>query len=62
MSTNTAPVKWAQRPDSLFITINLPDVTDEKVELKEKQLTFRYRSLGVVCACVCADSRHLQRH
>jgi hypothetical protein len=47
MSTYTAPVKWAQRPDSLFITINLADVTDENVELKEKQLTFRYNRNSV---------------
>mmetsp|Transcript_22633 Transcript_22633/g.20556 ORF Transcript_22633/g.20556 Transcript_22633/m.20556 type:complete len:173 (+) Transcript_22633:50-568(+) len=40
MSINTAPVKWAQRKDSLYITISLPDVKDEKIELTEKKLLF----------------------
>jgi hypothetical protein len=38
---NTAPIKWAQRKDSIFVTICLPDVTDEKVELTPEKLTFR---------------------
>lgn len=39
--TLTAPVKWAQRKDSLYVTIDLPDVTDEEVVLNEKSLTFK---------------------
>jgi hypothetical protein len=27
----TAPVKWAQRKDFLYVTITLPDVKNEKV-------------------------------
>ena len=38
----TAPVKWAQRKDSLYITIGLPDVKDHKIDVTEKSLSFRY--------------------
>lgn len=40
MTTNTAPVKWAQRKDSLYITIALADVKEESVVLTNKTLTF----------------------
>ncbi len=40
MATNTAPVKWAQRKDSLYITIALADVKDEQITLTDKTLTF----------------------
>ena len=36
-----APVKWAQRKDSLYVTIDLPDVSDEKVVLTNHALEFR---------------------
>lgn len=39
-AVNTAPVKWAQRKDSLYVTISLPDVTDQKIELTSTKLTF----------------------
>ncbi|RHY61630.1 hypothetical protein DYB26_005144 [Aphanomyces astaci] len=35
-----APVKWAQRKDSLYLTVDLADVTDEKVELTNTTLKF----------------------
>ena len=38
----TAPVKWAQRKDSLYITIGLPDVKDHKIGVTEKSVSFRY--------------------
>lgn len=41
---NIAPVKWAQRTDSIYVTINLPDVTDEKIDLTNNSLKFRYAS------------------
>lgn len=41
---NIAPVKWAQRSDSIYVTINLPDVTDEKIDLTNNSLKFRYVS------------------
>uniref|UniRef100_A0A6T7E0F6 CS domain-containing protein n=1 Tax=Florenciella parvula TaxID=236787 RepID=A0A6T7E0F6_9STRA len=37
----TAPVKWAQRADSLYVTIALPDVKDEKIELTKDKLSFK---------------------
>lgn len=37
---NTAPVKWAQRKDSLYVTITLPDVKDHKVDLTDNKLVF----------------------
>eukprot|EP00590_Aulacoseira_subarctica_P002350 CAMPEP_0172422158 /NCGR_PEP_ID=MMETSP1064-20121228/8358_1 /TAXON_ID=202472 /ORGANISM="Aulacoseira subarctica , Strain CCAP 1002/5" /LENGTH=209 /DNA_ID=CAMNT_0013162905 /DNA_START=56 /DNA_END=685 /DNA_ORIENTATION=- len=43
---NTAPIKWAQRSDSLYLTIALPDVTDETINLKDEELTFSGKSNG----------------
>ena len=43
---NTAPVKWAQRKDSLYITISLPDVSDAQIDVKEKTMTFSGVSSG----------------
>eukprot|EP00814_Leptocylindrus_danicus_P011729 CAMPEP_0116028138 /NCGR_PEP_ID=MMETSP0321-20121206/15187_1 /TAXON_ID=163516 /ORGANISM="Leptocylindrus danicus var. danicus, Strain B650" /LENGTH=211 /DNA_ID=CAMNT_0003501909 /DNA_START=78 /DNA_END=713 /DNA_ORIENTATION=- len=37
---NTAPIKWAQRSDSLYITIALPDVKDENIQLEDGTLNF----------------------
>ena len=37
---NTAPLKWAQRKDSLYVTISLADVKDHSINLTEKNLTF----------------------
>lgn len=41
-SSLCAPVKWAQRSDSLYVTIDLCDVKDEKVSLNDKSLFFEY--------------------
>lgn len=41
MAANTAPVKWAQRKDSLYLTIALPDVKDHQVELTDRKLVFQ---------------------
>lgn len=38
--SNIAPVKWAQRKDSLYLTISLPDVTDHKFDVNSKKLVF----------------------
>lgn len=37
----SAPVKWAQRKDSLYVTISLADVKDSKIELSEKKIVFK---------------------
>jgi hypothetical protein len=42
----TAPVKWAQRKDSLYVTISLPDVKDEKIDVSSTNLTFTGSSDG----------------
>lgn len=42
---NTAPIKWAQRSDSLYITIALADVDkDATINLKDETLTFKGKS------------------
>ena len=43
---NTAPIKWAQRRDSIYLTITLPDVKDHKIDLTSKNLTFEGNSNG----------------
>ena len=40
MSAQLPPVKWAQRKDALFVTISLPDVSEEKLALTSNTLTF----------------------
>ena len=35
-------IKWAQRKDSLFVTIDVPDSSDAKIDLTETHLTFKY--------------------
>mmetsp|Transcript_20815 Transcript_20815/g.30839 ORF Transcript_20815/g.30839 Transcript_20815/m.30839 type:complete len:203 (-) Transcript_20815:5-613(-) len=42
------PVTWAQRKDTLFVTICLPDVDKEsaKIDLKDDSLTFSGKSEG----------------
>lgn len=42
----TAPVKWAQRKDSLYVTISLPDVKEEKIDVSTTNLTFTGTSNG----------------
>merc|ERR1712161_175938 len=46
MSSSSAPIKWAQRSDSLYITIALPDVTDETINLTDTELHFSGKSVG----------------
>eukprot|EP00577_Skeletonema_sp_RCC1716_P022475 CAMPEP_0113426546 /NCGR_PEP_ID=MMETSP0013_2-20120614/30797_1 /TAXON_ID=2843 ORGANISM="Skeletonema costatum, Strain 1716" /NCGR_SAMPLE_ID=MMETSP0013_2 /ASSEMBLY_ACC=CAM_ASM_000158 /LENGTH=228 /DNA_ID=CAMNT_0000314855 /DNA_START=77 /DNA_END=763 /DNA_ORIENTATION=+ /assembly_acc=CAM_ASM_000158 len=41
---NTAPIKWAQRSDSLYITIALPDVKEASVDLADETLKFKGKS------------------
>ena len=39
-------MKYAQRKDSLFLTIDLKDVTEEKIELTADKLTFTGKAMG----------------
>jgi len=41
---NTAPIKWAQRSDSLYITIALADVKEESIDLADESLKFKGKS------------------
>lgn len=45
-SSNIAPVKWAQRKDSLYVTISLADVKDHTIDLTERKITFKGVSSG----------------
>merc|ERR1711977_231055 len=45
--TVAAPVvKWAQRKDILMVSIELSEVTDEKIDITEDQMTFTGKSGG----------------
>ncbi len=46
MSVSNAPVKWAQRKDSIYLTIALRDVKNESVSLTDKTLKFSGESDG----------------
>lgn len=41
---NTAPIKWAQRSDSLYVTIALADVKEASVDLADETLKFKGKS------------------
>ena len=45
---NTAPVKWAQRDENIFLTIDLPDVEKDsaKIDLSDDKLVFSGKSNG----------------
>jgi len=43
---NTAPIKWAQRADFLYLTIDLHGVTKEVVRFTERELHFQGESEG----------------
>lgn len=50
MAASTAKhpaITWAQRSDSLFITINVPDVTSPEIKLTSSHLSFTGTSNGV---------------
>ena len=35
------PVKWAQRKDSLYVTIMVPDIVNPEVALTENSIVFK---------------------
>jgi hypothetical protein len=43
---SSLPIQWAQRSDSLYLTIALPDVKDESIVLTDSELKFRGLSQG----------------
>lgn len=44
--SNVAPVKWAQRADSLYVTISLADVIEPDIKLTSNKLSFAGKSNG----------------
>ncbi|CAM9892615.1 unnamed protein product [Heterosigma akashiwo] len=50
-TANVAPVKWAERQDSLYLTIALADVTDHTINLTETTLEFSGKSEDKEYAC-----------
>lgn len=43
---SATPFSWAQRRDRLFISINLRDLKDEKIDLQPNSLSFDCESDG----------------
>jgi len=43
---NTAPIKWAQRDEFLYVTVTLQEVTDESIQFTEQSMTFKGTSKG----------------
>lgn len=41
-------MKWAQRHESVFITITVPGITDPKVDVTSSSLTFSYTVFGFI--------------
>lgn len=35
------PIKWAQRADSIFVTIDLPDVTNTDITISGTTISFK---------------------
>ncbi len=35
-------MKWAQRKESVFVTVNVTDIEDTKVDVNSSHLTFSY--------------------
>merc|ERR1711920_95552 len=42
----TPVVKWGQRPDKIYLTLPLPELTDPEITLDEKKVTFSGTSKG----------------
>eukprot|EP01138_Halocafeteria_seosinensis_P009929 gb/GECG01010141.1/.p1 GENE.gb/GECG01010141.1/~~gb/GECG01010141.1/.p1 ORF type:complete len:103 (+),score=15.16 gb/GECG01010141.1/:1-309(+) len=45
------PIKWAQRKDSVYITIDIPDAEVKKLDLQGKSLDFHAVSKGTEYQC-----------
>ena len=45
------PITWAQRKDRVFLTIQLRDIKNEKIELKEKSFNFSGESDKKLFSC-----------
>ena len=45
-TTKIAPTKWAQRTDTLYVTLAIADVKDETLNVTEKGVNFKGKSGG----------------
>jgi HSP20 family molecular chaperone IbpA len=43
------PIKWAQRADSLYVTIDVADIKDQNINLDGTHLTFRWAEAWFLC-------------
>ena len=50
-TTKNAPTKWAQRTDTLYVTLAIADVKDETLNVTEKSVSFKGKSGGKWCCC-----------
>ena len=48
MKTMHPVIRWAQRKDKIYITLELRDLTDEKVDLTEEKISFKGTSDGII--------------
>lgn len=55
MSTSNAPVKWAQRKDKLFITVEVKDATKVNVDFQEKTITVTGTGINKVSQTDASD-------
>ena len=42
-----APIKWAQRKDKIFMTVDARDIKDEKIDLKDETFDISFTSDGI---------------
>ena len=54
--TQLPPVKWAQRADSLYVTIDVADIKNPVIALDETHLTFRSAGETVAAAARWGDA------
>ena len=45
-NTKLAPIKWAQRKDKIFMTVDTRDIKNEKIDLKEESFEISFTSDG----------------
>ena len=50
-SVNIPTCRWAQRKDCVYVTVDVPDVTDEVISVAEDKLSFKGTSKGAQYAC-----------
>merc|ERR1712039_1154759 len=46
LAAKTPVVKWGQRPDRIYLTIPLPEVSDPEIKMEDKRIHFKGSSRG----------------